>query len=156
MRIIGIDPGVEGAFALLEDNELCNVWDIPTYGDGAKRRLNVHYFACLIRNQNAHWAFIERAQAMPGQGSSSGFLYGRVTGALEAAVMLCALPLELVEASKWKKHFGLKGGDKEASRLKALMLFPQAGEMLARKKDHQRAEAALIALYGSIGRGFTS
>jgi hypothetical protein len=122
MRIIGIDPGVEGAFALLEDNELCNVWDIPTYGDGAKRRLNVNYFASLIRNQNAQWAFIERAQAMPGQGSSSGFLYGRVTGALEATVMLCALPLELVEASKWKKHFGLKGGDKDKLIVDALAL----------------------------------
>jgi crossover junction endodeoxyribonuclease RuvC len=93
-------------------------------------------------------AFIERAQAMPKQGASSGFKYGRATGAIEAVIAVCGIPLEIIEPSLWKKLFRLRGGDKEAARQRALELFPSAHAALARKKDHGRAEAILIALYG--------
>jgi len=82
---------------------------------------------------------------MPKQGGSSGFKYGRAVGAIEAVIALCGVPLTIIEPTAWKKFHGLRGGDKEASRQRALQLFPAAHEMLARKKDHGRAEAALIA-----------
>lgn len=85
---------------------------------------------------------------MPRQGSSSGFKYGRATGALEAAIVLSAIPLEIVEPTAWKRFWHLPAKDKERSRQQALQLFPAAHGLLARKKDHGRAEAALIALYG--------
>jgi crossover junction endodeoxyribonuclease RuvC len=83
---------------------------------------------------------------MPKQGASSGFKYGRATGALEAVIACCELPLTIIEPTAWKKIHGLRGGEKEASRQRALQLFPSAHTLLARKKDHGRAEAALIAL----------
>src|SRR5262249_60843507 len=94
-------------------------------------------------------AFIERAQAMPKQGASSGFKYGRATGAIEAVLVCCEIPMTIVEPTAWKKHHGLRGGDKEGGRQRALQLFPAAHGWLARKMDHGRAEAALLALYGA-------
>ena len=85
---------------------------------------------------------------MPKQGASSGFKYGRAVGAIEAVMACCAIPLTIVEPSIWKKFHALRGGDKEAGRQRALQLFPTAHALLARKKDHGRAEAALIALSG--------
>jgi crossover junction endodeoxyribonuclease RuvC len=93
-------------------------------------------------------AFIERAQAMSKQGASSGFKYGRATGAIEAVITVSGCPLEIVEPSTWKKTFRLKGKDKEAARQRALELFPAAHRWFAQKKDHGRAEATLIALFG--------
>jgi hypothetical protein len=92
---------------------------------------------------------IERAQAMPKQGSSSGFKYGRAVGAIEATVTLCSIPVEIIEPSAWKRFWKLPGKDKESSRQKALQLFPAAHAALARKRDHGRSEAMLIALYGA-------
>ena len=91
-------------------------------------------------------AVIERAQAMPKQGASSGFKYGRATGALEAVITCCEVPLTIIEPTAWKKIHGLRGSEKEASRQRALQLFPSAHALLARKKDHGRAEAALLAM----------
>jgi hypothetical protein len=79
----------------------------------------------------------------------SGFKYGRAVGAIEAALALSGIPLTIVEPSIWKKFHHLRGKDKEGSRQRALQLFPEAHALLARKLDHQRAEAALLALYGS-------
>jgi crossover junction endodeoxyribonuclease RuvC len=92
---------------------------------------------------------IERAQAMPHQGASSGFKYGRAVGAIEAAITLCSIPVEIVEPPAWKRFWKLPGKDKESARQKALQLFPAAHEVPARKRDHNKAESALIALYGA-------
>ena len=94
-------------------------------------------------------AFIERAQAMPKQGASSGYKYGRAVGAIEAVIACCEVPLTLVEPSAWKMFHRLRGGDKDGGRQRALQLFPAAHALFARKKDHGRAEAALIALAGA-------
>jgi len=98
-------------------------------------------------------ALIERAQAMPRQGSSSGFKYGRAVGAIEATVALCSIPMEIVEPSAWKRFWHLPGKDKEAARQKAVQLFPGAHAVLARKRDHGRSEAMLVALYGAYSNG---
>ena len=85
---------------------------------------------------------------IPRQGASSGFKFGRGCGALEATIQLLELPMTIVEPTAWKKFYQLRGGDREASRQRALQLFPAAHALLARRKDHGRAEAALIALAG--------
>jgi crossover junction endodeoxyribonuclease RuvC len=95
---------------------------------------------------------IERAGAWPGQGVSSTFKFGRATGAIEATIALCSVPVEIVEPSAWKRFWKLPGKDKEAARQKALQLFPDAHAALARKRDHNRAESLLIALYGASVR----
>jgi crossover junction endodeoxyribonuclease RuvC len=87
---------------------------------------------------------VERSQAMPGQGVSSTFCIGVVLGSLLAACQRIAVPLDLVTASAWKGAMGL-GSDKAASLDKARLLFPTAE--LDRKKDHNRAEALILAEY---------
>jgi crossover junction endodeoxyribonuclease RuvC len=125
---------------------LVDAIDIPVTGVGAKERVDVLAIRTWIIAHAPQHAIIERAQAMPKQGASSGFKYGRAVGALEAVLACCEIPMTIVEPSMWKKAHHLRGGDKEAGRQRALQLFPAAHAMFARRKDHGRAEAALIAL----------
>jgi crossover junction endodeoxyribonuclease RuvC len=123
-------------------------FDVPVAGVGPKERVDVLSARVWIQAHQPQHAFIERAQAMPEQGSSSGFKYGRAVGALEATIACCGIPLTIVEPSVWKRGCQLRGKDKERSRQRALQLFPAAHLLLARRKDHGRGEAALIALSG--------
>ena len=150
MRLLGIDPGISGALAIVEVINgvpmLVDAIDIPSSGTGAKARVDIIAAAQWIAKHAPSTAYVERAQAYPGQGASSGFSYGRAVGAIEAVVALCSIPLILVEASAWKKQLRLPGKDKEAARQKALQLFPAQHVLLARKRDHGRAEAALLVV----------
>jgi crossover junction endodeoxyribonuclease RuvC len=149
---LGIDPGIRGGLAVVSnDGErvvMVDAIDIPAIGSGARERVDAIAVQNFIRRHAPTLALIERAQAMPRQGASSGFKYGRATGALEAAIVLSSIPIEIVEPSIWKRHWRLPGKDKEFARQRALELFPAAHAFFARKKDHGRAEAALLALYG--------
>jgi crossover junction endodeoxyribonuclease RuvC len=154
MKILGVDPGIRGGLAIVTMNDgaaptLVDVIDIPVVGVGAKERVDVLAIRTWIELHRPDHAVIERAQAMPKQGASSGFKYGRAVGAIEAAITCNNIPLSIIEPTAWKKFHGLRGGEKELSRLRALMLFPTAHTVLAHKKDHGRAEAALIALAGT-------
>jgi crossover junction endodeoxyribonuclease RuvC len=152
-NILGVDGGIRGGLAIVAIQNgvapvLIDAIDIPVAGIGPKERVDpIAIRDWLLPHQLQH-AFIERAQAMPRQGASSGFKYGRAIGAIEASIMLVGIPLSIVESSAWKKFHGLRGSEKEASRLRAIMLFPNSAEMFARKKSHGKSEAALIALYG--------
>ena len=151
MRILGVDPGIHGGLALVEINDgaapqLVDAVDIPVTGVGAKERVDVLAIRTWIAAHQPQHALIERAQAMPKQGASSGFKYGRAVGAIEAVLACCEIPMTIIEPTAWKKFHQLRGGDKEAGRQRALQLFPAAHALLARKKDHGRGEAALIAL----------
>jgi crossover junction endodeoxyribonuclease RuvC len=151
LNVLGIDPGIRGGLAIITVNGgaplLVDAIDIPVTGVGAKERVDILAIRDWVAQHAPQHGVIERAQAMPKQGASSGFKYGRAVGAIEAAITLCEIPLTIVEPSLWKKFHGLRGGDKESGRQRALQLFPHAHALLARKKDHGRAEAALIALY---------
>lgn len=153
MKILGVDPGINGGLAIVEINnsaapQLVAAIDIPTAGLKAKMRVDALAVAYWIRHHRPNHAVIERAGVLPKQGIASGFKYGRAVGALEAAVALCEIPLTIVEPSVWKRRAGLYGADKEQSRLRALQLFPAAHLLLALKKSHGKAEAALLALFG--------
>jgi crossover junction endodeoxyribonuclease RuvC len=149
-RYCGIDPGLSGALAVVETiNDvpvLVDAIDMPSTGTGAKARVDIIAAASWIAKHAPSMVYVERAQAYPGQGASSGFSYGRAVGAIEAVIALCQIPMTLVEASVWKRRLHLPGKDKEASRQRALQLFPAQHALLARKKDHGRADAALIVV----------
>jgi crossover junction endodeoxyribonuclease RuvC len=153
MRVLAVDPGVRGGLAIVSFEtgvpEIIEAINIPTVGTGANERVDVLAIHSFIESHTPQHALIERAQAMPKQGASSGFKYGRAVGALEAVIACCAIPMTIVKPSTWKKFHHLHGGDKEPARQRALQLFPNAHAMFARKKDHGRAEAALIALAGN-------
>jgi crossover junction endodeoxyribonuclease RuvC len=153
--ICGIDPGaVSGGCAIVAINDgaapqLIDAIDLPTIGVKAKQRIDVLALRTWLLQHKPDRAVIERGQAMPRQGASSGFKFGRGCGALEAAIQLLEIPLTIIEPTAWKKFYQLRGGDKESSRQRALQLFPSAHPLLAHKKDHGRAEASLIALCGA-------
>jgi len=154
MKLLGVDPGIRGGLAIVSIDDgaapqLIDAIDIPVTGVGAKERVDVLAIRTWIIAHAPQHALIERAQAMPKQGASSGFKYGRATGALEGVLACCEIPMTIVEPSVWKKFHQLRGGDKEAARQRALQLFPAAHALLARKKDHGRGEASLIALFGA-------
>ena len=151
MKILGVDPGIRGGLAIVRVDaddvpHLVDAIDIPVTGVGAKERVDTIAIREWIAPHALQHACIERAQAMPKQGASSGFKYGRAVGAIEATIECCEIPLTIIEPTAWKKFHQLRGGDKEASRQRALQLFPSAHALLALKKHHGRAEAALIAL----------
>ncbi len=143
--ILGIDPGLTGAiaFSYPENPGSIVVYDIPV-ADG---EVDTDTLTDIIRGIAPTVAIIERVSAMPGQGVSSTFKFGSTYGALRAVVSVLGIPQHLVTPQKWKSHFRLSK-DKEEARARALQLWPGAG-YFARKKDHGRAEAALIARYGA-------
>jgi len=154
VKILGIDGGIRGGLAVIEivDGQapmLVAAIDIPTVGIKAKERVNVLATQEFILQHDLVHAFLERAQAMPKQGASSGFKYGYSVGMLEGVVVCCGVPLTIIEPGFWKRFHSLRGGVKEHSRQRALQLFPAAHAMLARRRDHGRSEAALIGLAGA-------
>lgn len=158
MIVLGIDPGLSGGLALVERGDrprLLSVIDVPVTGEKAKRRVDAAVVIGFLQQHKIDHAFIERAQAMPEQGSSSGFIYGRAVGALETCVVGLSIPHTIIESVAWKKFAGLIKRGKEDSRQRALSIFPGAAG-LERVKDHNRAEAILMAWYGLAlltGRG---
>jgi crossover junction endodeoxyribonuclease RuvC len=151
MKILGIDPGLTGALSIVEFNDgafpqLADSIDMPLLGSGRKVRVDVIAVVEWITRHAPASALIERAGSMPRQGVASTFIYARATGAVEAAVTLCRIPLTLVEPSVWKRKLHLAGKDKEAARQRALELFPQQHALFARKRDHNRAESALLII----------
>lgn len=153
-RIIGLDPGMSGGCAIycpsasVESGLRWHVADIPVVGEKTQRRVNAPVFRDFVSRIDPEHAFVELATVMPKQGIASSGRYMRAVGALEAIIAALNIPITFVTPQSWKKHFRLKGSDKEQSRALAVRLFPDAAAHLARKLDHGRAEAMLIAAYG--------
>jgi crossover junction endodeoxyribonuclease RuvC len=150
--IIGIDPGLSGAVAALApDGTLQALCDTPTLtlrtSRGGRQEYDVPGMVALLGPYAGIQTrvIIEEAQAMPGQGTRSMFTIGLGMGVWLGILGALGLAYTRVRPAVWKRAMGL-GKDKEASRLRAQQLFPQAD--LRRKKDHGRAEALLLALYG--------
>jgi hypothetical protein len=144
--VMGIDPGMSGALAFYFTGypERVAVEDMPVVaGD-----VDAVTLAKRIAAMAPDLVFLERVGAMPGQGVSSTFKFGRSYGVALGVIGAAAIPLHLVTPAKWKGHLRLSS-DKEQARAMALRLFPACGEHFKRKKDHGRAEAALIARYGA-------
>lgn len=153
---LGIDPGLGGALALLDcDGKFCELVDIPIMmknkGTGTvKNCINSkglqNILSYFVAEYGECTAYLENVNAMPGQGVSSVFSLGDTFGAIRTALICQNLELNLIPPQTWKKYMKLTS-DKEMTRAMAIRLFPKAAEYLARKKDHDRAEALLIAKY---------
>jgi hypothetical protein len=144
--ILGIDPGLTGACAFFFPGAPDRVAaeDMPVVAG----EIDCATLARRIVQMGPAVAIVERVGAMPGQGVSSTFKFGRSYGAVLGVLAALQIRTHLVTPALWKKHFKLDS-DKEKSRALALRLFAASPEHFSRKKDHGRAEAALLAVYGA-------
>ncbi len=143
--ILGVDPGLTGAIAVLDEGGgFVRVFDMPSVSGVVAARL----LFLLLGQEDVSAAYVEKVSAMPGNGVSGMFRFGRALGAVEGVFGAMAMPMHWVSPGKWKRAYGLIGKDKDASRLLALERWPEAADRLKRKKDHGRAEALLIADWG--------
>ncbi|MEC7179379.1 MAG: crossover junction endodeoxyribonuclease [Pseudomonadota bacterium] len=158
MKIIGIDPGLSGAIAILQDNKVLNLFDMPVMAEGKKnkRQLNSALLVNLIKeniDQNDDvYIVVEQVNAMPGQGVTSMFNFGQTFGAIKGICAALELPIYFVRPSKWKKHFELINASKDSSRTRAIEMYPALSNKLAKKKDVNKSDAILIARYFSETR----
>ena len=155
MLIIGIDPGISGSICFLEEGKIIDVLEMPTMAEGKKNKRQVNgsqiYNEILTRinkieKQNIR-VIIEQVSAMPGQGVTSMFNFGQSFGILKGICSAMQLPMYFVRPAKWKKYFNLINSEKDASRTKAIEIFPYFSPQLSRKKDSNKADAILIASF---------
>ncbi|MEK9918258.1 MAG: crossover junction endodeoxyribonuclease [Pelagibacteraceae bacterium] len=153
MIIIGIDPGLSGGIAVLDNNKVLELFDMPVMADGKKnkKQLNSALLAKLIKektsNSSESAVIVEQVNAMPGQGVTSMFNFGQTFGAIKGICATLELPIFFVRPSKWKKHFELINSSKDASRTKAIEMYPHLAEKLSKKKDVNKSDAILIARF---------
>ena len=153
MIIIGIDPGISGAISIIENKKILEVYDTPTMIDGKKnkRQVNSAQVTNIIKERlNADKevvVVVEHVNAMPGQGVTSMFNFGQSFGVIKGICAALNLPIYFVRPTKWKKYFNLIKTNKDASRTKVIEVYPEISNKLQRKKDSNRADAILIALY---------
>ena len=158
MKIIGIDPGLSGAIAILEDNKVLSVFDMPVMAEGKKnkRQLNSAQLVDIIKENikiNDDIAVVvEQVNAMPGQGVTSMFNFGQTFGAIKGVCAALKLPIFFVRPSKWKKHFDLLNSSKDSSRTKVIEMYPSLSNQLTKKKDVNKSDAILIARFYSETR----
>jgi crossover junction endodeoxyribonuclease RuvC len=153
MVVAGIDPGLSGALAVLNEDDLCESVHMPRMGD----MVDGGALARWLGDRDVELAILESANAWPGQGVAGMFKYGRSFGQVLGVLQASLIPYLLVTPAKWKRDMHLSS-DKEASRRRAIELLPRAaGEgQFSLKKDEARAEAALIAWWYLHGRGSTT
>ena len=143
--IIGIDPGLTGALAILANGVFEGVHDLPIIRDRTLAWIDGNELQSLILAALAGRtavAIIERVSAMPKQGIASAFQFGVGFGSILGVLQALHLPIEFVTPAVWKRSLGLSK-DKHASLHKARLLFPTAELHLA--KHDGRAESLLIA-----------
>lgn len=141
--VCGIDVGITGGLALLYDDRVHAV-DMPVV-DG---EVDVDALVLVLRNVKPRLVVIEDVHSMPRDGVKQAFSLGNSLGSVRAAVAACGIPHRRISPQRWKKHFGLIKQDKEAARALAIQTWPGA-ECFSRKRDHNRAESALLAKYGA-------
>ena len=155
MLIIGIDPGISGSICFLEDGIIKDVIEMPTMIEGKKNKKQVNgsqiFNEISLRIKTYEKknikVVVEQVSAMPGQGVTSMFNFGQSFGILKGICSAMQLPIYFVRPSKWKKYFNLINSEKDASRTRAIEIFPYFSSNLSKKKDSNKADAILIASY---------
>jgi len=155
MLIIGIDPGISGSICFFQDGKIIDVVEMPTMTEGKKNKKQVN--GSQIFNEISEKiksldkeeikVVIEQVSAMPGQGVTSMFNFGQSFGILKGICSAMQLPMYFVRPAKWKKYFNLINSEKDASRTRAIEIFPYFSGQLSRKKDSNKADAILIASF---------
>ena len=155
MLVIGIDPGISGSICFLENGKILEVIEMPTMIDGKKNKKQVNGSQIYneiskkiikYEKQNVR-VIIEQVSAMPGQGVTSMFNFGQSFGILKGICSAMQLPMYFVRPAKWKKYFNLINSEKDASRTRAIEIFPYFSSQLSKKKDSNKADAILIASF---------
>ena len=155
MLIIGIDPGITGSICFFEDGIIIDVVEMPNMAEGKKNKRQVNgaqiYQEIYKRIKNLEKknikVVIEQVAAMPGQGVTSMFNFGQSFGVLKGICAAMQIPMYFVRPAKWKKYFNLINSEKDASRTKAIEIFPHFSAQLSRKKDSNKADAILISSF---------
>ena len=155
MLIIGIDPGISGSICFLKNGKILDVIEMPTMTEGKKNKKQVNgsqiYNEISERikklDKNETRVVIEQVSAMPGQGVTSMFNFGQSFGILKGICSAMQLPMYFVRPAKWKKYFNLINSEKDASRTRAIEIFPYFSSQLSKKKDSNKADAILIASF---------
>ncbi len=155
MLIIAIDPGISGSLCFFEDGRIKDVIEMPNMAEGKKNKRQVNgaqiYNEISLKIKNYEKkdikVVIEQVSAMPGQGVTSMFNFGQSFGVLKGICSAMQLSTYFVRPAKWKKYFGLINSEKDASRTKAIEIFPYISEKLSKKKDANKADAILIASF---------
>ena len=155
MLVIGIDPGISGSICFFDNGKIVDVIEMPTMTEGKKNKRQVNgsqiynEISKRVNNieKNEIRVVIEHVTAMPGQGVTSMFNFGQSFGILKGICSAMQLPLFFVRPAKWKKHFNLINSQKDASRTRAIEIFPYFSSQLSKKKDSNKADAILIASF---------
>ena len=153
MRIIGIDPGLSGGIAILDDLKIFDIYDMPIMSEGKKNKnqLNSAQLVNIIKkniiSNGDTFLIVEQVSAMPGQGVTSMFNFGQTFGSIKGICAALNLPIFFVRPAKWKKDFDLIKSSKDASRTKVIEMYPSISPRLSKKKDVNKADAILIARY---------
>ena len=155
MLIIGIDPGISGSICFFQDGKIIDVVEMPTMTEGKKNKKQVN--GSQIFNEISEKikkldkeeikVIIEQVSAMPGQGVTSMFNFGQSFGILKGICSAMQLPMYFVRPAKWKKYFNLINSEKDASRTRAIEIFPYFSSQKKKKKDSNKADAILIASF---------
>ena len=154
MLIIGIDPGISGSICFFEDGKILEVIEMPVMTEGKKNKKQVNgaqiyneFFKRITRKDDEIRVVIEQVSAMPGQGVTSMFNFGQSFGILKGICSAMQLPMFFVRPAKWKKYFNLINSQKDASRTRAIEIFPYFSTQLSKKKDSNKADAILISSF---------
>ena len=155
MLVIGIDPGISGSICFFHEGKIIEVVEMPTMAEGKKNKKQVNGSQIFNEISERIKKFekkdikvvIEQVSAMPGQGVTSMFNFGQSFGILKGICSAMQLPMYFVRPAKWKKYFNLINSEKDASRTKAIEIFPYFSGQLSRKKDSNKADAILIASF---------
>ena len=155
MLVIGIDPGISGSICFFQDGKIIDVVEMPNMPEGKKNKKQVNgaqvfnEISLKIKNKKKEdiKVVIEQVSAMPGQGVTSMFNFGQSFGILKGICSAMQLPMYFVRPAKWKKYFNLINSEKDASRTKAIEIFPYFSSQLSKKKDSNKADGILIASF---------
>jgi len=152
IRVMGVDVGALGAFSLYVDGKFEQVVDMPIVevlrGGKNKRQVSAQGVASIIKVFAPTHAFVERTGAMPNQGTASMYAFGRAAGIIEGALASFSVPITYINPLVWQKATGCAKG-KDAIRHRCMELHPEHQQMFSRVKDSGRADATMIAYFGS-------
>jgi hypothetical protein len=156
MVVIGIDIGLTGALAAVDSRGTCSITDLPTLPTEGKRhvgrRLDPRSLILLVRQfippGEAALALFEDVHTGTGPGAAARASLMHSRGIVEAVLEIARIDCRAVQPATWKRFYGLTGKKKVASLHTARSLYPSADAQLKRQKDHNRADALLIAHFG--------
>lgn len=169
MHVIGIDPGATGALALLEDDVILDVVDMPVFvtavGTTRQSQMNIPALVSIFNGwidrvlerrglkddpgtyEGLLNCYMEQVGPTPGKSPVMMFRFGEGFGILKGIISVLGIPLTLVHPAVWKRVMRCSR-EKDEARLLACQTFPAFSASFSKGKDHNRAESSLIGLYG--------